>query len=86
MATYVEADGGELIRIADWRGPLRDDTPLVAKMNPVTTAWARNVLPAGANYADPVYRTPVLDHLATIAGSSFSASLAAEADRFQPQM
>lgn len=85
-ATYVELDGGELIPLHDWQGPLREDMPLVAELNPVTAAWARNMLPDGASYADPAYRALLLDHLATIAGASLSATLAEEAQQFQPNL
>lgn len=86
VATYVELDGGGQVPLHEWQGALRDDTPLIAELNPVTRAWARNMLPDGATYTDPAYRTLLLDHLATIAGAGLSATLAAEADRFQPNL
>lgn len=86
VATYVELPDGRRVALHEWNGPLRDDTPLVAELNPVTAAWVRNMLPDGASYTDPAYRTLLLDHLAAIAGPSLSATLAADADQFQPQM
>ena len=85
VATYVELPDGGRVALHEWNGPLRDDTPLVAELNPVTAAWVRNTLPEGASYTDPAYRTLLLDHLVTIAGPSLRATVAPEADGFQPQ-
>lgn len=81
VANYVATEDGGRCLVSDWAEPIDAATPLIAELNPVTSAWVRHTLPDVSCFAAPAYLEPMLHHLEALSGDSLPLKVAFELAR-----
>ena len=82
IAAWVELPDGTLCPVDEYDGPLREDTRLAIKLNPITEAWLRDAVPPDTDFQTEAFRGQALEHLARLTGGRVSDELTAELDAY----